>query len=66
MSQPGSVPPCGPMPLESARVKGLHSAFYIPNFITPEEEERILSKVAEDGARQLGPFLFQDYPSIGT
>lgn len=35
-----------PMTLETAKIKSLpDSAYYIPDFITAEEEERLLQKV---------------------
>ena len=46
MTSYGSLQHNQPESLEDARIKELPSdAFYIPDFITPDEEEQILKKV---------------------
>ncbi|SPO01117.1 uncharacterized protein DNG_03864 [Cephalotrichum gorgonifer] len=64
---PASIPPQLPRSLEDARVTSLpKSAFYIPNFITVEEEQAILSRIAtapKPRWKQLTHRRLQTWPS---
>lgn len=54
-----------PMTLEAAKIKSLpDSAYYIPDFITAEEEERLLQKVESDIACMVFAFSLQEASSV--